>query len=388
MFVLDSHCDTPSQILRLRDLGIDNDHSHIDFPKLKKGRVDGAFFALYIPGSYSEEEALEYSERLLSGVNETLSRYNDIAKLATSRSEAVRNKANGHFSVFLGLENGSPIGKDCSRIKDFYEKGIRYITLCHSKSNLICDSCADKPLWNGLSDFGKDVVNEMNRLGMLIDVSHVSDKAFFDVIKHSSAPVVATHSCCRALANHPRNMTDEMIIALAENGGVIQVNFYPLFLDDNFSKTYNDFSNKINADYLRANGDSTDRNEDFYKTNEISAGRINSNSELDAMEYIEEEFIADPSDVKKRKNWYNLLDKLSQLPRPSYTRIVDHIDHVVKLVGINHVGLGSDFDGISVCPSGMEDCSMYPAIFEEMRRRGYSEDDICKVAGENFLHLL
>jgi len=192
------------------------------------------------------------------------------------------------------------------------------MTLCHSRDNLICDSCASKvKRWHGLSPFGREVVAEMNRLGMLVDVSHVSDETFYDVLKYSSNPVVATHSCCRALADHPRNMTDDMIRALAEKGGVIQINFYPVFLDDSFHE-----------------------------------------------------------------------EDMSTAPRPSYKRIVDHIDHVVSLVGIEHVGIGSDFDGIDVAPDGMENISMMPKVFEEMRRRGYSENDIAKVASENFFNVL
>ena len=192
------------------------------------------------------------------------------------------------------------------------------MTLCHSRDNLICDSCASRvKRWHGLSPFGREVVAEMHRLGMLVDVSHVSDETFYDVLKYSSKPVVATHSCCRALTDHPRNMTDDMSRALAEKGGVIQINFYPVFLDGSFHE------------------------EEMYTA-----------------------------------------------PRPSYKRIVDHIDHVVSLVGIDYVGIGSDFDGIDVAPEGLENISMMPKVFEEMRRRGYSENDIAKVASENFLNVL
>jgi membrane dipeptidase len=187
---------------------------------------------------------------------------------------------------------------------------------------------------------------------MLIDVSHVSDETFYDVLKYSSKPVVATHSCCRALASHPRNMTDDMIRVLAAAGGVIQINFFPLFLDDDF------------AAILRDSG-IEERGED-----------------------IENEFIKDPADPVKRAAWYAVLDELSSLSRPSYKRIVDHIDHVVEIAGIDHVGLGSDFDGISVAPEGMDDISCFSKVFDEMRERGYSETDIEKVAGANFLRIM
>ena len=353
MFVLDSHCDTPSQILRLRDLSLDNDHAHVDFPKLRRGGVDGAFFALYVPASMEGEEAYEYACRLLDCVNMTLAENPDKARLAVDGDQAAANKEAGLFSVFIGLENGSPIGDSLDRLRYFYDAGVRYVTLCHSADNQICDSCASKhKKWGGLSPFGREVVAEMNRLGMLIDVSHISDDSFWDVLKYSKAPVAATHSCCRALAGHPRNMTDDMIRALADAGGVIQINFYPLFIDDDFAKV------------------------------------LNESGIEERHEGVEAQFIACPSDPLKRAAWNAVQDELMALPRPSYKRVVDHIDHAVSIAGIDHVGIGSDFDGIEVTPDGLEDISFMPLIFDEMRSRGYSEEDIEKVAGGNFLRLL
>lgn len=353
MFVLDSHCDTPSQILRLRDLSLDNDHAHVDFPKLSRGGVDGAFFALYVPASLEGEQAYEYASRLMNCVNMTLAENPDKARLTVDGDQAAANKEAGLFSVFMGLENGSPIGDSVDRLRYFYDAGVRYVTLCHSADNQICDSCASKhKKWGGLSPFGREVVAEMNRLGMLIDVSHISDDSFWDVLKYSKAPVAATHSCCRALAGHPRNMTDDMIRALADAGGVIQINFYPLFIDDDFAKVLNESG-----------------------IEERSEG-------------VEAQFIACPSDPLKRAAWNTVQDELMALPRPSYKRVIDHIDHAVSIAGIDHVGIGSDFDGIEVTPDGLEDISFMPLIFDEMRSRGYSEEDIEKVAGGNFLRLL
>ena len=353
MFVLDSHCDTPSQILRLRDLSLDNDHAHVDFPKLSRGGVDGAFFALYVPASLECAQAYEYACRLMNFVNMMLAENPDKARLTVDGDQAAANKEAGLFSVFMGLENGSPIGDSVDRLRYFYDAGVRYVTLCHSADNQICDSCASKhKKWGGLSPFGREVVAEMNRLGMLIDVSHISDDSFWDVLKYSKAPVAATHSCCRALAGHPRNMTDDMIRALADAGGVIQINFYPLFIDGGF------------ASILEESG-IEERNEG-----------------------VEAQFIACPSDPQKRAAWNTVQDELMALPRPSYKRVVDHIDHAVSIAGIDHVGIGSDFDGIEVTPEGLEDISFMPLIFDEMRSRGYSEEDIEKVAGGNFLRLL
>lgn len=353
MFVLDSHCDTPSQILRLRDMSKDNDHAHVDFPKLKRGGVDGAFFAIYVPGSLSAGEAFSYADRLLESLEEQMRKNVGNAAYATTMNEAFANKEKGLFSVFAGLENASPIGNDINKVKYFYDKGIRYITLCHSSDNQVCDSCSSSvKTWGGLSPFGKEVVAEMNRLGILVDLSHVSDDTFYDVLKYSSKPVVATHSCCRALAAHPRNMTDDMIRALAAAGGVIQINFYPVFLDGGF------------AEVLNRSG-----------IEERGVG-------------IERDFINDPADECKRNAWNIIQDELQNLPRPSYKRIVDHIDHVVSLVGVDHVGIGSDFDGIEVTPEGLEDISMLPKLFDELRGRGYCESDLEKIAGLNFFRCM
>ncbi len=315
MFVLDSHCDTPSQILRHKlDLAKDNQNVHVDFPKLRRGGVDGAFFALYIPAEYGPNSpaAFEYAKELLNGVRDCLRANPDKAALAVSEAQALENQAKGKFSVFIGLENASPIGDSFERLQWFHDAGVRYVTLCHTDNNLVCDSCATAvKQWNGLSPFGREVVREMNRLGILVDVSHISDESFYDVLETSSRPVVATHSCCRALADHPRNMTDDMIRALAAAGGVMQINFYPVFLS---------------ADYEKSN--------------------------------------------------------------PSFGRIADHIDHVVELVGVDHVGLGSDFDGIEVTPEGMEDISKFSLVFDELRLRGYSEADLSKIASGNFFRIL
>lgn len=353
MFVLDSHCDTPSQILRLRDISIDNARGQVDFPKMLRGGVDGAFFALYTPAGLEGAQATSKAFGLLAALYDTIDLNKDVAALALTPQQALENKRNGRVSVFIGMENGSPIGESLSLLRMFFRAGVRYMTLVHSSDNAICDSCASSvKTWHGLSGFGRQVVAEMNRLGMLIDVSHASDDTFYDVIRCSKVPVVATHSCCRALASHPRNMTDDMIRTLAAHGGVIQINFYPVFLDDAF------------ASVLAASG------------------------LLERGEPVEQVFIANPADPARRAAWYDILDRLAALPRPSYKRIVDHIDHAVSIAGIDHVGIGSDFDGIEVTPDGMENISMLPRLFDEMRSRGYSDIDIEKIAGGNFLRVM
>ena len=349
MFVLDSHCDTPSQIYRLRDIGKEDAHAQVDFPKLRRGGVDASFFAAYVPCSLAPDAATRYALELIACTKDAVAANSDVAAIATTAEDAFRNKVAGKVSVFLAIENGSPIQKNLGLLRLFSELGVRYMTLTHSRDNEICDSCTSGAAgrWGGLSPFGKSVVREMNRLGVLVDVSHISDRSFYDVLECSRKPVVATHSCCRALADHPRNLSDGMIRSLAEQGGVLQINFYPSFLDADFAQVLSRYDDEIDS--------------------------------------IEGAFISDPSDISRRTAWYECIDRLKALPRPNFRRITDHIDHAVSLVGPEHVGLGSDFDGISVTP---EDCSRFGVIFEELRNRGYSETDIAAIAGGNFLRLL
>ena len=352
MFVLDSHCDTPSQIMRLRDLSADNPFAHIDFPKLRRGGVDASFFALYTPGTMLPDAATAYALKMLAGVNDAVAAAPDVAAMTYSPEDALRNKAIGKTSIFLGMENGLPIQDSLALLRQFWRMGVRYMTLTHNTDNQICDSAAEGRRWGGLSPFGRQVVAEMNRLGMIIDLAHASDETFYDCVRCSKAPVVSTHSCCRALASHRRNMTDDMLKAVAAVGGVIQINFYPVFLSDDF------------AAELEKSG-------------------------LDPVaDAVESEFIKDPANPEKYTAWVNIQKRLASLRRPSYKTVVDHIDHAISVAGIDHVGIGSDFDGINVTPEGLENVSMMPVVFEEMRLRGYSENDIEKVAGGNFLRVM
>ncbi len=318
MFVLDSHCDTPSQMMRGLDIGIAGDRSQVDLPKLKAGGVDASFFALYTSADLSEDEAATKVLEMLARVYDALDMYREQAALALTPEDALRNKEKGLISIFLGMENGSPIHKSLPLLRQFYRMGVRYMTLTHNGDNEIADSAAQGTRWHGLSPFGREVVDEMNRLGMIVDVAHVSDETFYDVIKCSKAPIVSTHSCCRALASHRRNMTDDMIRTLADHGGVIQINFYPVFLSDLYASFY---------------------------------------------------------EVKGEK----------ASPRPGVSDVVNHIDHAVKVGGIEHVGIGTDFDGIEVTPKGLEDISKLPKVFDQLKRKGYSEDQIELIAGKNFL---
>ena len=360
LFLLDSHCDAPLMLAKGADFGKRVEQgfvpgkfpiTHVDFQRMKKGGVNGSFFAIYTSCSLTPDQATRRALELIARVYDAVDRNRDKVALATTPGQARRNARAGLISIFMGMENGAPIQKDLSLLRLFHRMGITYLTLTHAGSNEICDSCTSpEPRWGGLSPFGREVVAEMNRLGMLVDVSHISDDSFWDVLKYSKAPVVATHSCCRALSDHPRNMTDEMIVALAEKGGVIQINFYPSFLD---------------ADY-----------------------RAKISALSDAADEMQNRWQQDPSDPQLQEQMRTALEAMNAVPRPSYKKIVDHIDHVVDLVGVKHVGLGSDFDGIETCPEGLEDVSRMQKIIIELRRRGYTEYEIRHIAGGNFLRVM
>ena len=308
MFVLDSHCDTPTAMIRGRDISVNGADAQVDIPKLKAGGVDASFFALYVPPEMEPGKATGYALEMLSLVYDAVEAFPEDLSLALAPSDALNNKDKGLISIFIGMENGSPIQRSLPLLRMFYRMGVRYMTLTHNGDNDIADSAAEGVRWNGLSPFGREVVDEMNRLGMIIDMAHVSDKTFYDTLSCSRAPIVSTHSCCRALASHRRNMTDDMLRAMADKGGVMQVNFYPYFLSDA------------------------------------------------------------PANV-------------------SVEDVVRHIDHAVNVAGIEGVGIGTDFDGIEVTPEGLEDISKLQRIFDLLTLKGYSDDQIEKIAGGNFLRV-
>lgn len=351
-FVLDSHCDTPSMLLEGVDLSERGERTHVDYPRMKEGGVDGSFFAIYTPASLTGDAATVHALNLLSLCYDSIDSNRGCVGLATTPAQALRNKESGKLSIFLGMENGTPIQKNLSYLRFFHKMGVRYLTLCHSRHNEICDSCTPKgALWGGLSSFGKEVVGELNRLGMMIDVSHASDATFYDLLKYSKAPIVATHSSCRALCHHPRNMSDSMIRDLADSGGVIQINFYPRFIESGYGS----------EEYERLSEEG-DKWQQLYR--------------------------GDTNNKVYRDHYFRSMHELSLLPTPSYKRVVDHIDHAVSLAGPEHVGLGSDFDGIEVTPQGLGDISSYGIIASELENRGYSPSHIDGIMGGNFLRVM
>jgi membrane dipeptidase len=356
---VDTHVDTPMALLNDEfDIGKRNEApaSRVDFPRMKEGGLDAIFFAAFTGQRARTTEnvqtAYERANEMIAATYEVCDKYNEMAEVATHSSDALRLQAQSKRAVYIGMENGFPIGSDINRVEEFYNKGVRYITLCHSSNNDICDSSTDRegPEHNGLSEFGIDVVAEMNRLGMMVDVSHISDKAFFDVVKYSKAPVIASHSSVRAIAKHNRNMSDEMIKALAENGGVIQI----CLLDD------------------------------YIKDPDTTTVRYKKQQELRAR-YARIETMSEEEKQQLREEWRNL-GKNYPKKLPTVADCVDHIDYVKNLVGIDYVGIGSDFDGGGGI-DGCADVSEMPNITAEMLKRGYSEEEIAKVWGGNFFRV-
>ncbi|WP_266363470.1 dipeptidase [Tellurirhabdus rosea] len=359
ILTLDTHADAP---INLQKPGFDvgkrgtvaKDGTQIDFPRMKEGGMDAMFFAVYLaqgprtPEGHAKakSDALAIYDR----IHQSLKKYPQLAELALTPADAYRLEKRGKRAVFIGMENGYPVGEDLSLLKTYYDLGCRYITLSHFANNAICDSATDPdgPLHNGLSAFGRNVVAEMNRLGILIDVSHVSDKTFYDVLALSKAPVIASHSNARALCDFPRNMTDDMIRALAANGGVIQVNFV--------------------SDYLRKPSDEHRRA--LTQVRMASVGRVMT-PQLEARQQAQTDSIK----------------RVYQHERASVADIVAHIDHIVKLAGIDHVGIGSDFDGGGGV-DGLEDVSEIENLTRALVKRGYSEQDIAKIWGGNLLRVL
>ena len=348
---VDTHADTPSEFLKEPfDLGVMNKRGMFDYPRMKAGGLDAEFFAAYVPAKYANRGAAAYCMTIMETIHEMVDRYPAWVRFAGSTSDIRNTVKDGKRAILIGIEGGHAIEDSLELLRAFYRFGARYMTLTHTNSNNWADSSGDSPKHDGLTPFGKTVVLEMNRLGMLVDISHVSDKTFWDTIETTKAPIIASHSSARALASHPRNMTDEMLRALGKNGGVAMANFYPVFLSDEVA--------------------AADRERDKKLAPEIAALKAK-----------------DPSEGAVFEAGVAKLYAENPLPTVSYTRIVDHIDHMVKVAGIDHVGIGSDFDGISNTPVGMEDVSKLPAIRAELKKRGYSEADIRKIMGENFMRV-
>jgi membrane dipeptidase len=351
--IVDTHIDVPYRLEdKYEDVTEATEAGDFDYPRALAGGLNVPFMSIYTPASVETEGgSKELANRLIDMIEEIVQRAPDKFAIARSVSDVRRHFDQGRISLPLGMENGGPIEGDLENLRHFFERGIRYITLAHSKSNHISDSSYDEnKQWQGLSPFGEDLVVAMNQIGVMVDVSHISDEAFYDVMEITKAPVIASHSSARAFTpDWERNMGDEMIARLKENGGVLMINFGSAFL----TKTANE------ASYA-----AIDAYDKYLEDNDLEAEAFPSS-----------EFVK----TYREANPY---------PYANLDDVLDHIDHVVKIAGIDHVGLGSDYDGVGdSLPEGLKDVSAYPNLVRGLFKRGYDEEGIRKILGENLLRV-
>jgi membrane dipeptidase len=353
--LIDSHNDVTSETVKGLDIGPRRAKGHTDVPRLREGGVGAVFFAAYVstryvPQKQAAHRALEMIDTIRHGI---VGRHPDVFQFVTSADGIVAARKQGKIAALIGIEGGHAIEDSLALLRTYYDLGVRYMTLTHSTSHTWGDSSGDQGKHNGLTAFGRGVVKEMNRLGMMVDISHVSDKTFRDVLETSSAPVFASHSSCRALSNIPRNMTDEMIVSMAKKGGVIQINIGCEFLSPRSAET-SAWSNAA----LR--------------------------KKLEAQVASE---VSDP--VKRRELLEQRVEaQAKEITRATLDDVAAHIDRVVKMAGIDAVGIGSDFDGVTCTPTGLEDVSKFPALTRKLLEKGYTAAQIRKIYGENLLRVM
>ena len=353
--VLDTHDDTTQRFFsKSFDLAKRNPDGHIDIPRMREGGMNAIFFSIWIDGRTMGPPAIQKALDQIDAVHENVRRNSRDMVFCRTADDIRKAHSEGKIAALMGVEGGHMIGNDIRMVRIFGDLGVRYMTLSHFYNDEWADSSTDKPVHNGLTDYGKDIVREMNRQGIMVDISHVSDKTFYDALEVSKSPLIASHSSCRALCNHPRDMSDDMIKALAAKGGVIQINYEKSFID----QAYKDASDKLSGGVVAL----FDKLKKECGDDEECLGR--------KMNQMEKQAVAD-----------------GKLPHVSWERIIDHIDHAVKLVGADHVGLGSDFDGATM-PEGMDDCTHLPQITKSLMRKGYSDDDIHKILGGNILRVM
>jgi membrane dipeptidase len=355
--VVDTHIDTP---MRLLDEGFDMAHrdalGHIDIPRMREGGLDAAFFSIWVdPRKYKDDGAVERALQLIATVYEQVERHPNDLLLARTAGDIRRAHREGKVALLMGLEGGHPIEDNLRILRTYAELGVRYMTLSHSINNHWADSSTDEPVHNGLTDFGKQVVRELNRLGIIVDISHVSDKTFYDALEVTQAPVIASHSSCRALVGIPRNMSDDLLRALAKNGGVVQVAFGSWFIDYAYTETSEDPAVK-----------------------EWQSAR---------RKQIDEQ-CGDDAKCRSLEGLKMNIEYQKKIARGTMQDIANHIEHVIQVAGIDHVGYGSDFDGVGSLPTGMDDVTFLPALTQELADRGYSDEDIFKILGGNTLRVM
>ena len=353
--VVDTHDDTTQRFLDGRfDIGERSSSGSIDVPRMKEGGLGAIFFSIWIPSKVTGPEAVNRAMAQIDAVREQVRKHPKDMVLATTAAEIREARKQGKIAALMGVEGGHMINANLGVLRSYAALGVRYMTLTHSGNDEWADSSTDKAVHNGLTDFGKEVVREMNRLGVIVDISHVSDKTFYDALETSKAPLFASHSSCRAICDAPRNMTDQMMKDLAAKGGVVQINYHVGFLSQEFrdaEKANPEINKAISAEVTKRCGE----NEGCQL---MEGDRI-------TREYVEQ----------------------GKLPRVDFSKIIEHIDHAVKVAGVEHVGLGSDFDGANM-PYGMEDATKLPNVTEALLKKGYSEGEVKKILGENTLRIM
>ena len=353
--VVDTHDDTTQRFLDGKfDLGTRSSTGSIDIPRMREGNLSAIFFSIWMPSKVTGPEAVDRALVQIDAVREQVRKHSNDMVLATTAAEVREVRKQGKIAALMGVEGGHMINSNLGVLRSYAALGVRYMTLTHSSNDEWADSSTDKPAHNGLTEFGKDVVREMNRLGVIVDISHVSDKTFYDALEVSKAPLFASHSSCRAICDAPRNMTDQMMKDLAAKGGVVQINYHVGFLSQEFrnaEKADPEINKAISAEVTKRCGD----NEGCQL---IEGDRL-------TREYVEQ----------------------GKLPRVEFGKIIEHIEHAVKVAGVDHVGLGSDFDGANM-PYGMEDATKLPKLTEALLQKGYSEGDVRKILGENTLRVM
>jgi membrane dipeptidase len=360
--VIDTHADTPQRFLDGNfDIGSTdpNDNGHISLDKARAGNLGAEFFSIWVDPRMNQGHFAQHTLDLIDSVYQQAARHPDRMMMAFNVADIERARKEHKLAALMGIEGGHSIENDMHLLDDFYRLGVRYMTLTWSNTNEWADSSGDihdpkLEHHNGLTDFGKQVVLEMNRLGMMVDISHVADKTFWDAIATTKAPVIASHSSARALVNHPRNMTDEMLRAVAKNGGVVQVNFYSGFDDARYMEA---------SEVQKKERDAA-----------IEAALAKKRAAGEKVTFEDEDRV--------QTEW------MAKIPRPPFSSLIDHIDHIAKVAGIDHVGLGSDFDGVSgATPAGMNSAADLPKITQALLDRGYSADDIRQILGGNLLRV-
>ena len=363
--MVDTHADTPQRFL---DQGFDMatvtpvSEGMVDLSKVKEGNLGAEFFSIWVDPVANQGHFAHHAFSLIDSVYQQAARHPEQMVMAYSAEDIVRARRGPHkrLATLMGVEGGHAIENDLGVLRDFYRLGVRYMTLTWSNTNEWADSSGDiddpkVPHHDGLTPFGKQVVEEMNRLGMMIDISHVSDKTFYDAVATSRAPLIASHSSARALCDHPRNMTDDMLRAVAKNDGVVMVNFFAGFLDQKFLDAY-----KAQQPVMDA---AVKDFEDRYKREHHT----------DSVPY--------EAEIPLEKEW------VAKIPRPPFSSLIDHIDHIAKVAGVDHVGLGSDFDGVPALPQGIDSVADLPKITQALLDRGYSPEQVRKILGGNLLRV-